>query len=338
MKKMLMTGVVLVAGLAMADKVEFKSGSFLTGTAGAIQGGKLVFTSDDLGELKIDIAGIKSLEPAKSHVVQYADGRSEAKILTVRDGALCNAEGPLDMAGVKATDPGEETWHGNVNVGLNIARGNTYQNSATVVANVNRRWDKDRLNADFGYYYGESAQSGEATHKDNDRIELEVKHDHFWWEKVYNYENAKFERDMMQDLRARYRLGLGGGYQWLENRVFDSTGKWSFNQELGINWIKEEFDGESDAKKNGFAALRYAHKLDYIPKWYDNVAFFHNFEYLPEVDEWEKYLIKADIGFTTKLVLDFDLLAKIEWDYNSCPAGSRKESDVRYIVGLGYKW
>ena len=59
---------------------------------------------------------------------------------------------------------------------------------------------------------------------------------------------------------------------------------------------------------------------------------------MPEVDEWEKFLAKADIGFTTKLIYDFDLIAKIEWDYNSKPANDRKKDDTRYIVGLGYKW
>ena len=36
--------------------------------------------------------------------------------------------------------------------------------------------------------------------------------------------------------------------------------------------------------------------------------------------------------------MDFDLLCKIEWDYNSTPSAGRKRSDMRYIVGLGYKW
>ena len=35
---------------------------------------------------------------------------------------------------------------------------------------------------------------------------------------------------------------------------------------------------------------------------------------------------------------DFDLLAKIEWNYNSRPSLGRKSSDTRYILGLGYKW
>ena len=65
---------------------------------------------------------------------------------------------------------------------------------------------------------------------------------------------------------------------------------------------------------------------------------FHNLEVLPDVGDWDKYLAKADVGFSTKLVYDIDLLAKIECDYNSRPADDRKKADLRYLVGLGYKW
>ena len=59
---------------------------------------------------------------------------------------------------------------------------------------------------------------------------------------------------------------------------------------------------------------------------------------LPDAAEWEQFLANGDVGFTTKLILAFDLIAKIEWEYNSQPANNRKKSDYRYIVGLGYKW
>ena len=338
MKTSLMIGAALLASAAFADKITLKSGSFLTGEAGLIQEGKLLFKSDDLGDLKIDIANIKSLDTAKSHVVQYKDNSTEDKILSIKDGALWSGAGKLDMTNVKATDPVAEKWHGSVNVAFNAARGNTYQNSAAIKANVNRRWEKDRLNVDFGYYYSENSQVGSESQKTEDRWEVEGKHDHFWAAKIYHYENLKGERDMIPDLRARYRAGLGGGYQWLDNTAFESTGKWNFNQELGVNYIKEEYDGESDAKENGFCALRYGHHFGYIPKWADNIEIFHTAEILPEVDEWEKFLARADVGFSTKLVYNFDLLAKIEWEYNSKPAGDRKKDDIRYIVGLGYKW
>ena len=339
MKATLMVGAALLAGAAFADKVTLKSGSFLTGEAGLIQEGKLLFKSDDLGDLKIAVANIKSIDAATNHIVQYKDNSTEEKVLNIKDGELYDGKGKLDMTNVKATDPAQETWHGSVNVAFNAARGNTYQNSAAVVANVNRRWEKDRLNADFGYYYAKDGKAGAEKEKTDDRWEVEAKHDHFWLTKVYSYEDLKWERDVIQDLNARYRVGLGGGYQWLDNTVFASTGKWSFNQEFGANWIKEEYAvPNDDVKKDGFCALRYGHHFSYIPKWTEGLELFHTMEILPEVDEWEKFLANADVGFTAKLVYNFDLIAKVEWDYNSKPANDRKKSDYRYIVGLGYKW
>ena len=338
MKIVAVSALALASACAFADKVTLKSGSFLTGEAGLIQDGVLQFKSDDLGDLKIKVDTIAFLDKASSHVVQYVDNTREDKILTIKDGVLCDGNGKLDMSKVKATDPGVETWHGMVNVAYQAARGNSYENSGSVLANVNRRWEKDRLNVDFGYYYSETGQSGGETVKNADRWEAEAKHDHFWWEKVYHYEDLRYDRDVIQELDARYRAGIGAGYQWLEKRPFESTGKWSFNQELGVNYIKEEYQNNDDSKDGGYCALRYAHHLNYIPKWYDNVEFFHNFEILPEVDEWEKFLAKGDVGLSTKLIMDFNLLAKIEWDYDSKPAANRKKDDLRYIVGIGYKW
>ena len=338
MKATLMVGAALLAGAAFADKVTLKSGSFLTGEAGLNQEGKLLFKSDDLGDLKIDIANIKSIDAAKNHVVQYNDNSTEEKILNIKDGELYDGKGKLDMANVKATDPAAETWHGSIHIGFNATRGNTYENSGSVEANVNRRWEKDRLNVDFGYYYGKEGRVGAGEEKTEDRWEVEAKHDHFWLTKVYSYEDVKWERDVIQNLDSRFRVGLGGGYQWLDDSVFESTGKWNFNQELGVNYIKENYEDNDDEKSGGFCALRYGHHLGYIPKWAESLEFFHNMEILPEVDEWEKFLANADVGFTTKLVYDFDLIAKVEWDYNSRPANDRKKNDYRYIIGLGYKW
>ena len=326
-----------VAGAAFADKVVLKSGSFLTGETGAISGDALKFKSDDLGDMEIKLEKIQSIDKAKNHVVQYVDGTKVERILVVRDGALWSGDAKLDMTKVKAVDPVPESWHGSINIAYNAARGNTYENSAAVIANATRRWEKDRLTADFGYNYADSGKSSSTAEKTSDRWEAELKHDHFWWEKIYHYENGRFDRDEIQDLMWRYRLGVGLGYQWLENRVFESTGKWNFNQEFGVNWIKERY-GDGSGKDGGFVALRYAHHFGFNPKFYENVELFHNFEILPEVDDWEKLFVKTDVGLSTKIIMDFDLLAKIEWDYDSQPAADRKKSDLRYIVGLGYKW
>ena len=327
------------ATAAFADKVTLKSGSYLTGKAGLVQDGALTFVSDDLGEVKIKLANIVQLDVAKENVVQYNDNSTAKKMLSVKEGALIDDKGAaLDMANVKALNPAVETWHGSINVAYQASRGNTYQNSATVLANVNRRWEKDRVNGNFGYYYSETGTTRDNKEKSTDRWELEGQHDHFWSALFYSYENAKFEQDDIAGLDYRLRLGAGAGLQWLDARNFDTTGKWSFNQEVGAAWIKNSYVDQDPSADDSYATLRYAHHLKYHPKWNPGIEGFHNLEYLPQVDDWENYLMRADVGFSTKIVMNFDLLCKIEWDYNSMPSRDRKSSDIRYIVGLGYKW
>jgi putative salt-induced outer membrane protein YdiY len=331
--------VILCVGVASADKVVLKSGSFLTGKAGQVSGGMLAFTSDDLGDVKIKIENIASLDVSKENLVQYNDNTTEKKMLSVKEGALVDDKGAkVDMSRVKALNPEIQKWHGSVNLAYQSARGNTYENSATILANVNRSWEKDRVNASFGYYYSETGTTKDSKEKSTDRWEIEGQHDHFWSNKFYIYENAKYEEDDIAGLDYRLKLGAGGGYQWLDAYDFASTGKWSFNQEVGAAWIKNSYVDQDPSADDSYATVRYAHHLKYLPKWNEKVEAFHNLEYLPQVNDWENYLIKADVGFSTKIVMDFDLLCKIVWDYNSMPSVGRKSSDVRYIVGLGYKW
>lgn len=313
MNKLMFVACAAFACAAFADTVTLKSGSVLTGKILGSEGDVIKFESDDFG--KVDVK--------KDAVAKLVDASAK----------------PVSVASVQPVPKEPETWHGSVNASFNAARGNTFDNTWGVIANLNRRWDDDRLNLDFGYHYSEKAQSGAAKQKSEDRWEFEAKHDHFWTEKVYTYEDFRYDRDMIQELESRFRLGVGGGFQWLENAEALGIGKFSFNQEIGVNYIKEEYSVyNDDVEDGGYCALRYAHHFSWLPKWRDGLEFFHNLEYLPQVDDWEKFLAKADVGFSTKLIYDFDLLCKIEWDYNSKPANDRKREDIRYIVGLGYKW
>lgn len=338
MKRLLIVLLAVLAGVAFADTLTLKSGSRLTGTAGVVKGDKLVFTSDDLGDIEVPLAKIAALDTPREHTVQYTDLTREKKELTVSNGVFIAAGKPLDTTNVKAIDPGEETWHGAINASYTSARGNTYQNAASLLANVNRRWEEDRVNANFGYYYSETGTSKADRDKTTDRWEVEGQHDHFWAPAFYTFGNARYEEDSIAGLDNRVRLGAGVGYQWLDARRFETTGVWSFSQEAGVTWFRDNYRIRPAGGDESYAAARYAHHLTYLPKWNEGVNCFHNLEYYPQVDDWEHYIMKADVGFTTKLIMDFNLIAKIEWEYNSLPSEGRKSSDTRYIVGLGYAW
>ena len=145
-----------------------------------------------------------------------------------------------------------------------------------------------------------------------------------------------FLNDGINNLQYRYRAGTGIGYQWLEGQTFESTGKWSFNQEVGLTYIKEKYEHASDDDR---CAFRYAHHAAWTPRWVDKLSFTHNLEYLPDVSDWEEnYLIDADVGCEYALDSAWTLFGKIEWDYNSNPGPHTKKSDFRYTLGVGYKW
>ena len=347
MKKLMMVAVSGMALVASADVIYFASGDKLTGTMKSISGGSIVFASDAVGDVTIDAKKVAKMEVDKESEVLYNDERRESVRLGLENGTYSEVDQlgkpvrKLDMASVKTVNPEPEKWHGSINIGATAMRGNTVSESASIVANVNRRWEKDRFTADGGYYFAQSGSSKDTKQKTENRAELKAQEDHFWSKKVYSYVNGMYETDHINDLAHRYRLGTGLGYQWLEGDVFESTGKWSFSQEAGIEYVKERWDNDvGKADDDNYAAFRYAHHLKWVPGFVQkSIEVFHNLEYHPDTAYWaDVYTIDADIGLSTTVFAGWTLLAKIEWDYNSQPATSAKKSDIRYILGLGYKW
>ena len=335
MKTIIAAFAAIAASAAFADKVTLASGSSLTGATGVIRDGKVTFVSDDLGEIQIPLDKIALLESDKDHVVAYLDGTEATKKVAVKDGALVEGGKKLDMAKVKAVDPIVETWHGSFNVSATATRGNTVGESATILADVSRRWEKDRFTAGTGYFFNQSGDSKETKQKTVSRFELQAQEDHFWQPKFYTYVNGKYEFDRIMDLEYRGRVGAGLGYQWFEKRDF-GFGEMSFNQELGLAQVFEKYEHSSD---DDFTTLRYGHHFAWTVAAVDGLDFVHSFEYLPALDEWsDNYMVDADFGLTYAFRANWQLIAKAEWDYKKKVGKDTKHSDIRYILGVGYKW
>ncbi len=335
-RQLLVVAAVTAAATASADLLVFKSGARLVGKVDRIEGGEIKFTSDDVGAVSVKQDKVASITTEKNNTILYADKTKEEAVVCMTNGQYTASGKALDMAKVKAVNPEPEAWHGSVNLSASAARGNTVSENVSLLADLKRRWESDRLTADGGYYFAQNGTDHDNKTKTEDRIDLGAQWDHFWVGKLYSYLNGRYERDGINDLQYRYRLGTGLGYQWLENSVFESTGKWSFNQEVGGTYIKEKYEHQKDDDR---LAFRYAHHLSWAPRWVDKLAFTHNFEYLPDVDDWtDNYLIDTDAGFTYALIGAWQLMGRVEWDYNSNPGPSTKSSDFRYMLGLGYKW
>lgn len=336
LKTLMMAVTAVFSVAASADKVVLMSGSQLTGKAGDVVGDSIKFVSDDIGEVTIKLDKIKILESSRDHVVQYTDLTTEKMPLAVKDGALVEGGKKLDMSNVKAVDPVVETWHGSINLAASMARGNTVSESASITADLSRRWEKHRFTSALGYYFAQSGDTKADKQKTENRFELSAQEDYFFLTKLYAYVNGKYEIDQIMDLDYRIRLGGGLGYQWLEGEDVAGLGKMNFSQEFGLAWVREEY---ADGYEDDFATVRYAHHLTWDFAKTEGLQFFHNFEFLPDVaDPCENYIVDADIGLSWAFSANWQLLGKFEWDYKSQVADGVKHSDLRYILGLGYKW
>lgn len=338
MKRLVAFTIAGCAALAAAgDTVTFKSGAKLLGTVTRIEGNTIVFKSDDVGEVEIKQDAVAELVTDKEQTILYKDLTRDEAILALRDGTYTAGEKPLDMATVKAVNPEPEKWHGNVNVGVSAARGNSVSEDVSLIGSLNRRWETTRLALDGSYNWAQNGTSKQDKEKTKDKTVLSEQYDWFVSKSVYLYENGKFERDTLNDLSSRYRLGGGAGLQWLDGAVCDKTGKWNFSQEAGAEYVKERLMN-SDDNDDSYAAFRYKHTLSWFPKWVKDVELAHHLEYHPEFTDWENYVLNTDVSASTKIWGGWNLLAKFEWDYDSEPADTAKRSDLRYILALGYKW
>ena len=337
MKRILVCVSALYVGLvASADVIVMKSGAQFIGTVKHIEGGTIDFASDDVGDIKIKQDNVVSMTTDKANPVEFNDKHVETGVVGRDEKGFTLDGDALDMGKVKSVNPTPETWHGSLNLSATAARGNTVSESVSLFADLARRWEKDRLTGSAAYNFAQSGDSKEDKQKTSNRFELQAQEDHFWTSMFYSYINGKYEYDRIMNLDYRYRIGLGLGVQWLEGRAFENFGKWSFNQEAGLTWVKERYASSLD---DDYWAFRYAHHLAWDPNWIEGFNFTHNFEYLPELSDWEEnYIIDSDVGFTYAFRANWQLLGKIEWDYKSKVGAGTKHSDLRYMLGVGYKW
>ena len=329
-------GALCIGMAAFADVIVMKSGARFTGTVKHIEGGTIDFASEDVGDIKIKQANVVSMTTDAAKPVEFTDKRIETGVIACGEGGFTLDGKPLDMGSVKSVVPKAETWHGSVNVSATAARGNSVSESVSALATVSRRWEKDRFGGSLSYNFAQSGDSREDKQKTANRFELQAQEDHFWSSMLYGYVSGNYEYDSIMNLDYRYRLGAGLGVQWLDGRVFDNLGKWSFSQEVGLTWVNERFESSLD---DSYAAFSYAHHLIWDPSWIDGFNFTHNLVYLPELSEWQdNYLIDSDVGFTYAFRANWQLYGRIEWDYKSKVGAGTKHSDLRYSLGVGYKW
>ena len=337
MRKLILAFVAFAAACAVvrADEVVFNNGDRLSGKIVSADGGKLVIETTVAGKVTVDLSNVKTfstdgpvelrLKDGSTIKDSIAAGEADGQVATKGSGDV--AAQPLPIANIAKINP-QEKWTGSIVAGALITRGNSDTDNVNISIDAVRRREGDRMTASAGYLYGRQEDPG--TGDDSTTVDnwfLLGKYDYFLNEKLYLYGLGRIERDRIADLDLRVSPSVGVGYQWIERPDFN------FSTEAGLGWVYEDF--ETGDSEDHFAA-RFAYHVD--KQLNDKVSVFHNFEYLPSLEDISDFNLNTDAGIKASMTDRMFTQFKIEWKYDSEPAPGAEENDLRYILGVGWQF
>lgn len=331
---------VSFGALASADTIVFKNGDRLTGTVLEMTDGKIKFKPAAIGaEVLIDSVDISTFSTDGLIDLQLADGTIvKQKVDAAGDGrvSFTGAAGAQEvgLTDLKSINP-RTGWKGNIRGGFIINRGNTDNESFNAGFDLWRRSEQDRYKFGGQYSLTNSEDSEGDKSATTDNWTVFGQYDYFFNEKLYGYGRVQVDHDRIAELQYRITPGVGLGYQWHEDAV------WNFNTEGGVAYVYEKYEEPDDATPDfddddAYLALRLAYHYD--RKLNDKVLLFHNLEYLPGLDDLGNFQINTDIGLRTALTANMFSEFKFELRHDSQPAEGSKDNDLRYIFAIGWQF
>jgi putative salt-induced outer membrane protein YdiY len=312
----LLTALAVPAASAPADEVMFKNGDRVSGVVTRGLGdGKVTIANTVFGTVTADekdVADITSTRPATSQA-------ATTMATTVATTAPA----------VPPSPPPIKRWSGSVIAGAVVTRGNSETENYRVAFDAVRKGERNTLTLSAAYAFGKTHDrhtGDDDTTADN--WFAQAKLDHSITERLYDYASLRVEQDNVADLDLRVTPGVGIGYRWINRPATH------FNTEAGVSWIYEQYD---TAGSTEHFAVRLAYHLDH--QLNDKVSLVHNLEYLPSVsDPAGDFNVNADAGLRAMLTASMFAEMKVEWKHDSTPAPDAEKNDLRYTLGLGWKF
>jgi len=335
----LLVCLIVAAPALYADELVFKNGDRLTGKFDHVLEGKLVFKSDVVGTVTVDISKIRTFSTDAPIVIHLKDGNvlnqkvvgSEPEKFAIEGTETVKAQN-FDIAAISSINPPPEPepkWTGDISAGFTSIHGNTRTDAISASANLSKRTEKDRMHLTADYAKGEQEDPDTGKKKTTeDWWRTKAKYDYFFTKKVYGYLDGRYETDKIAELDRRVIVGGGGGYQWIESEDIN------FSTEAGLASLYEKFENQTDSNAELSAQLGY----HFDKKLFKSVKFIHDLTYYPSTEELSDYFLTSTgeirAHFTDNMFLNFKAIL----DYDATPAMGAHKTDTKYIFGLGYSF
>jgi putative salt-induced outer membrane protein YdiY len=220
-------------------------------------------------------------------------------------------------------------WVSTAAAGLTLTRGNSETLLATISGSTDVKWDQNEWSFGADGTYGETKQpgSGEAT-KNAEQIHGVSQYNRMFSDRVFGFVRAEGLHDGLADIRYRTTINLGAGYYFIKNKTAD------LSAELGPGYLAEEL---GDAQTS-YATFRFGEKFHC--KLSDRSRLWQTVELLPQVDDFNNYIVNAEIGIEADLSQNkrFSLRSFLQDTYNNVPAVGRERNDAKLVTAIACKF
>jgi putative salt-induced outer membrane protein YdiY len=210
-------------------------------------------------------------------------------------------------------------WETTAAAGLTLTQGNS--DTLLVTANIAsaRDWDQNEARLGASVTYGETENV-----RSNEMLQAFGQLNRLLNERLYGYIRLDAMRDAIADVDYRFSLSPGAGYYFIK------AARTSLSGELGPGFIYERQGGE----ESGYFTLRLAERFEH--RFNERAKLWQTAEILPQVDDWNNFLVNAELGVETSLTEKLSLRTFVVNTYDNEPAPGRRKNDVKLVTALGY--
>ena len=331
--------LVLLVQISQGDEIHLKNGDRISGKIQHLVNGKLTFKADVAGPVTVDLSNIQTLSSDDPIEVNLKDETGFTQKVSSAEPGRFAIEGSESMkaqefavADIVSINPPVKPipkWTGDIAVGITSTHGNTKTEMISANANFAKRTEKDRTTVSTDYAKGK--QQDPDTGEDvtiEDWWRARGKYDYFFTKKMYGYLDGRYEKDAIAELDRRTIIGLGAGYQWIESDDMN------FSTEFGLASLYEKYDNQTDS--NSEITLQLGYNFD--KKLRENIKFVHDLTYYPSIDKFSDYYLTTTAGVRADFTEAFFLTLKAILNYDATPAIGAHKTDVKYFLGLGYRF
>jgi len=221
----------------------------------------------------------------------------------------------------------KSTWESSAFAGLTLTRGNseTLLGSANILAA--KKWDQNELSLGADGTYGETKLPGATNSvKNAESIHGFGQYNRLFNERLYGFGRVDALHDAIADVEYRVTISVGVGY------YFVKTTNTVLSGEVGPGYVFEKL-GSSD---HDYATLRVGER--FTQKLSSHARLWQSAEFLPQIDDFDNYLVNAEIGVEADITAHLSLSTFLQDTYKNHPAPGRKQNDLKLVAGVKYKF